>query len=78
MLFIAGLPAEVPKGAVDSTETLMENAKVTDKVDEMTDGPIENPSGNEGGSEGGSEGSASSVATAVQRLTPDVDTVSIS
>lgn len=62
MLFVAGKTVELPKDAVDSTETLMENAKVTDKVDEMTDDPFENSSG---------------VAKAVHQLTPDADTVAI-
>lgn len=66
MLLIAGIPVEVPKGAVDSTETLMEKAKVTDKIDQMTDEPIENSSESDG-----------SVAKAVQGLTPEADTVAI-
>lgn len=70
MLFVIGAPVDspIPKDAVDSTETLMENAKVTDKIDQMTDGPIESSSGDEDGQ---------SVAKAVQRLTPDADTVAI-
>lgn len=66
MLIIAGIAVEVPKDAVDSTETLMANAKVTGKVDQMTDEPIEN-----------SSESVGSVAKAVQGLTPDADTVAI-
>lgn len=31
--------AEIPKEAVESTETLMEQEKITDKIDQMTDEP---------------------------------------
>lgn len=66
MLFVAGISVEVPKGAVDSTETLMEKANVTDKIDQMTDESIENSSETDG-----------SIAKAVQGLTSDADTVAI-
>lgn len=57
----------MPKDAVDSTETLMEKANVSDKVDQMTDEPaIENSSESDG-----------SIAKAVQGLIPDADTVAI-
>lgn len=37
--------AEIPTGAIESTDELMEHEKITDKIDDMTDETSESDSG---------------------------------
>lgn len=61
---MAGKSVEIPKGAIESTETLMEDAKIADKLDDMTDDLMENSSAGDGG-----------IAKAIESLTPHVDVI---
>lgn len=66
MILVTGKSVEIPKDAVESTEALMKNANIADKLDDMTDGPIDGTSAIDG-----------SIAKAIKRLTPHVDTIDI-
>lgn len=55
----ASLSIEVPKNAVNSTETLMKKTKVTDRIEQITEDP---------------NGIAENIVKAIERLTPDTPT----
>lgn len=72
MLASTGLPMEIPKDVVESTEALMKSANIADKLGDMTDmtdmtdEPMEAPNAMDG-----------SIAKAIERLTPHMDTMDI-